>query len=121
VADRIRFMGAADGVALMAGFDVFALSSNYEAFPYVYLEALARGLPIVTTDVGGASAVVEAGVNGYIVPRHDIARLANSLALLGDNPDLRLRMGQASLHRAKSKTLNAQVDETVAIYRRVLS
>jgi glycosyltransferase involved in cell wall biosynthesis len=120
VADRIRFLGAADGVALMAGFDLFVLSSNYEAFPYVYLEALARGLPIVTTDVGGATAVVEPGVNGYIVPRADLSGFAQAIGRLTDDAGLRQRMSQAALQKSQSKTLAAMVDNTLAVYLSLL-
>lgn len=120
VADRIRFLGAADGVALMAGFDLFVLSSNYEAFPYVYLEALARGLPIVTTDVGGATAVVDPAVNGYIVPRADLPGFAEAIAKLTDDAGLRQRMSQAALQKSQAKTLAAMVDNTLAVYLSLL-
>ncbi len=117
---RVRFMGAAEGVALMSGFDLFALASNYEAFPYVYLEALARGMPIVTTRVGGATAVVDAGVNGYVVPQDNPAELERCIELLANDAELRARMSRASLHKSESRTLSAMVVNTLTVYKQLL-
>lgn len=57
----IRLLGALDARALMAGFDLFVMTSRYEGFAYAMLEAAAAGLPILTTEVGGVSALARAG------------------------------------------------------------
>ena len=117
VADRVRFTGAADGAFLMSGFDVFVLPSSYEAFPYVYLEALARGLPIISTDVGGSTAVIDHGVNGYIVPQTKLDLLAKYMAVLTEDDDLRGRMSQRSAEKSKQFTVKNMVANTVAVYK----
>jgi len=64
---RVKMLGDVAAVPLMPAFDVFCLSSRYEGMPYVLLEALAVGLPIVGTRVGGTTMCVEDGWNGLIV------------------------------------------------------
>jgi glycosyltransferase involved in cell wall biosynthesis len=117
VAERTVFMGAADGPLLMAGFDLFALPSAYEGFPYVLLEALARGLPIVTTLVGGARAAVRDGRNGVIVPQGRIDALAAALARLSGDPALRQAMSAESRRISLDFTADRMLDKTLAVYR----
>jgi glycosyltransferase involved in cell wall biosynthesis len=120
ITDRVHFTGAADGKFLMAAFDVFVLPSSYEAFPYVYLEALARGLPIVSTDVGGSTAVIDEGENGYIVPQATLGQMVVRLALLAEDPQLRASMSQKSLEKSRHFTVSNMVEQTVVIYRQLL-
>ena len=117
IEDRVRFTGAADGQFLMAGFDVFVLPSSYEAFPYVYLEALARGLPIISTDVGGSAAVIDHGVNGYIVPQNKLELLTKYMAVLTEDCEMRGRMSQHSLEKSKQFTVKNMVANTIAVYK----
>ncbi len=70
--DTVRLLGNRNDVAeLLAECDVFALSSIAEGMPVTVLEAMAAGLPVVATDVGGVAEVVEAGVTGTLVPAGD--------------------------------------------------
>jgi glycosyltransferase involved in cell wall biosynthesis len=119
ISDRVRFTGAAEGIFMMSGFDVFVLPSSYEAFPYVYLEALYRGLPIITTDVGGSSAVVAEGVNGYIVPQVNLNRMVACMAELAERPELRAEMGANSLEKSREFTVTHMVNKTIDIYRQL--
>lgn len=114
--NRVTFSGAANGAELMAGFDIFALPSRYEAFPYVYLEAAARGLPIITTRVGGSSEMVRDGFNGFVVSQDPSAEIAEKLSLLCSNSQLRLEMGQRSAELAGHFTMERMVGETIACY-----
>jgi glycosyltransferase involved in cell wall biosynthesis len=104
----------------MAGFDVFVLPSRYEAFPYVYLEALARNLPIISTDVGGAGAVVDEGINGYVIAQSRLEQLPARIASLASNPELRKTMSEASGEKSSTKTAAIMVDRTVAVYEQLL-
>jgi len=115
VKDKVIWTGEADGPALMAGFDIFVLPSRYEAFPYVLLEAAARGLPLVATRVGGAEEVIQDDVNGYIVD--DEEQLSSRLLQLIRDPDRRHAMGHASLDRATAFSVDRMVAETVTLYR----
>jgi len=119
ISDKVIWTGQADGPALMAGFDIFALSSNYEAFPYVLLEAAARGLPIVSTRVGGAEEIVHDGINGYVVD--DVAQLGNCLLRISRDPRKRQEMGSDSLARAAAFNVEKMVAETLVYYHSLVN
>jgi len=94
VADRVHFTGWADDVvAVMADIDVAALSSRNEGTPVALIEPLAAGRPVVGTDVGGVSFVVQEDKSGYLVPPGDASLLADRLARLLADRGLRDRMG----------------------------
>ena len=79
---------------VMAALDIFALSSRFEGLPLVLLEAMATGLPVVTTSVGGIPEVIREGRTGFMVPAGDASAMGARIeALLGD-PDARRAMGQ---------------------------
>jgi glycosyltransferase involved in cell wall biosynthesis len=86
MADRVAFLGATESpLSVMRGSDVFTLSSFAESFPYVVLEAMSVGCPVVATQVGGIGEALQAGHAGLLVPPGDSAALAGALcALLGD-------------------------------------
>lgn len=76
--------------------DIFVLSSLWEGMPYVILEAMAMGLPIVATDIVGNNELVEHDVNGFLVPEMNSAKIASRVIRLCQDHDLRIRLGQAS-------------------------
>ena len=86
IADRVAFLGATDApLSVMRGTDVFVLSSLAESFPYVVLEAMSVGCPVVASRVGGIGEALQDGHAGLLVPPADPAALAGALgALLGD-------------------------------------
>jgi glycosyltransferase involved in cell wall biosynthesis len=101
VADRVVFAGQRSDVpALMAGATVFCLPSHVEGLPLVILEAMAQGLPVVATAVGGTPELVVDGETGILVRPSDVDGLADALqALLGD-PQRARRLGEAARDRA---------------------
>jgi glycosyltransferase involved in cell wall biosynthesis len=105
---------------LMVAFDIFTLSSGYEGFPYVFLDALFTGLPIVTTQVGGSDMVVDEGENGYTTPCGDVEAMSKALFLLVADDKLRTRMGLASLHKAKKFSASEMTGKTFAVYNSLL-
>jgi glycosyltransferase involved in cell wall biosynthesis len=115
VSDVTIWLGNAHGRALMAGFDLLALPSVYEGAPYVLLEAAQRGLPIVTTNVGGADQIVADGVTGFLVPRDDTTKFAQSLLRLCSDAALRARM-TAAAGSGRPRTAQQMIDETLEVY-----
>ena len=113
---KVRLTGPGDGPRLMAAFDVFALSSRYEACPYVLLEATDRGLPVVMTNTGGAGSIVVDGHNGYVVAQDDLEAFASRLGALASDADLRRRMSAAALEQASRYSLDAMVEQTLRVY-----
>ncbi|MGY1671029.1 glycosyltransferase family 4 protein [Geodermatophilus sp. SYSU D00710] len=101
--DNTRLLGTRPPEQMPAAFaeaDVFCLPSWWEAMPLSVLEAMAAGLPVVATDVGDVARAVDHGVTGLVVPAHDPEALAEALATLLTDPDLRRRMGAAGRERA---------------------
>jgi len=95
--ERVRFLGfRRDIPRLMAGFDIFALSSLSEGTSLTILEAMAAGKPVVATRVGGTPALIEEGVNGLLVAPGDPDQLARALLRLAEDGELRARFGEAN-------------------------
>jgi glycosyltransferase involved in cell wall biosynthesis len=116
VADRVLWLGERDARTVMAGFDVFAISSCKEGLPYVVLEAMSAALPVVATDTAGVESLVTTGVNGRVVPCGDSDAFGEALAALIGDPDARARYGRASLQRVAEFSTDAMVDRTLALY-----
>lgn len=100
--ERVEFLGMRRDVdALYGAFDMFVLPSHREGFPRAAMEAAASGLPLVLTDIRGCRQVVEHGVNGFLVPVGDPQQLAEAIAKLVADADLRSEMGSASAVKAR--------------------
>ncbi|MCH5239887.1 MAG: glycosyltransferase family 4 protein [Muribaculaceae bacterium] len=99
----IKWLGHCDNIPeLLSEADIMCFPSFYrEGVPKSLLEASAAGLPIVTTDSVGCRDTVEEGKNGFIVPPHSPAEIANALENLIENPNLRRKMGGYSRKKAE--------------------
>jgi glycosyltransferase involved in cell wall biosynthesis len=104
VAQEIRFSGSLDRAAVAQRYrdaHLFTLPSSAEAFGNVFAEALASGLPVVGTNVGGIPELIEHGVNGLLVTPGNPQALAQAIQYLADDPELR---GEMSVrNRAKAE------------------
>lgn len=90
IGGRVHFLGVRKDVPeLLSAGDLFVLASDWEGNPMSVMEALAAGLPVVATDVGGVGELVESGVTGLLVPPGNVPRLATALAALALDPDRR--------------------------------
>jgi glycosyltransferase involved in cell wall biosynthesis/ribosomal protein S18 acetylase RimI-like enzyme len=90
-----------DVADLYAAADIFVLASHREGFPRSAMEASARGLPIVGTDIRGTRQVVGHEQTGLLVPVHDASALRTAIVRLADDAGTRDRMGQAAAERAR--------------------
>ena len=117
------FLGAREDVEnLLPAFDVFLNSSKSESFSNAILEAMAAGLPVVATRVGGNPESVAEGVTGFLVPAEDPVSMGEAMEKLALDPGLREQMGPAGrdrIHTLFSK--ERSFSELVALYRSVLS
>lgn len=103
----LRFAGGlpAAGVRdLLQQADVFALPTLADSMPRAVLEAMAVGLPVITTDRSGYQDLIEDGVNGFLVPAGDAGAIAQRLRLLAQDCDLRMRVGMAARATAELNT-----------------
>ena len=87
--------------ACYAAAELFALPSSGEGFGFVYLEAMARGKPVIGGAHGGAPEVVRDGVTGYLVQHGDTEQLATSVDALLSNPELAKKMGERGRERVE--------------------
>jgi GalNAc-alpha-(1->4)-GalNAc-alpha-(1->3)-diNAcBac-PP-undecaprenol alpha-1,4-N-acetyl-D-galactosaminyltransferase len=115
---RVIFLGAVSGLpALMREADAFVLSSRYEGFPNVLLEALACGVPVVSTDCpGGPREILQDGEFGLLVPCEDPAALAAALCRVASDVSLRGRLSAL----APLATAKYALDRVVAHWEELL-
>ncbi len=120
VADRIRWTGyRTDVETLLPGCDLFVHPSLDDAFPTVLLEAMAAGLPVVASNVGGIPEIVTPGVTGRLVPPGDARLLAESVSsLLSDAGELE-RMRSAAFENGERFSTRVWVDRLTALYAEI--
>lgn len=121
IASRTRFLGPQDDVApFFAASDMFALPTLYDPFPSVILEAMASGLPVITTAQCGAAEIITQGREGFVV---DSPSRVDQIALhLGQllEPRVRTCMGEAARERATHFPMERTVRELEALYQGLL-
>lgn len=111
----------ADVAALLPALDVFVLPSRAEGISNTLLEAMACGLPVIATDVGGNPELVERGVTGELVPAGDVSAMADAILALGGRVERRMQLGAAARQRAVSRfSLDGMVRDYAALYEREL-
>lgn len=120
LADRVLLPGnLADLDRVMGAADVFVMSSLWEGLPLVLLEAMAAGLPVAAYAIDGVREVVSDGASGLTVPAGDAAALADALAALATDPELRQRLGAGAGAVVRERySFDALVDGLEACYRR---
>jgi glycosyltransferase involved in cell wall biosynthesis len=120
--DVVELMGERRDVPeLLADADVFVLSSRSEGAPLSLLEAMAAGLPVVASAVGGTPEIVDDGTTGLLVPPGDPGALARALESLLTDPERRARMGTAGWERVQARFGLAQLRRAhVELYAREL-
>jgi glycosyltransferase involved in cell wall biosynthesis len=107
---------------LLNAFDVFALSSDTEGLPLVVLEAMATGLPVLSTRVGGVPNVLDEGVTGYLVAKGDEAALRDRAVRLRDDPAAARACGAHARQAAITRFSAARMQrDYLDLYARVLS
>jgi glycosyltransferase involved in cell wall biosynthesis len=92
--DTLRFLGSVpDTSSIYQQAAIFVLTSEHEGTPNVLLEAMATGLPVVATSVGGVPEIVQHARTGFLVPEDQPAELSNSILQLLRNPNLAMQIG----------------------------
>ncbi len=121
IGDSVRLLKPRPSLAsAYADADLFCLSSRWEGLPYVILEAMSYGLPVVSTNVDGIPEAVADGESGLLVPSRDPEALAAAIVRLLDDPEQRSRMGEAGQRIVRERFgLERMVDELAAVYRGV--
>ncbi len=122
VGDRVTFLGVVEQVApILQAADLFLLPSETESFGLAALEAMASGVPVVASDVGGISEVVEHGVTGYLAPAGDLDQMSSYSIELLSNCSRKEAFARAAKERAVTVfNYREIVPQYEAIYERVL-
>jgi len=111
-----------DVPCMMRGFDLFVLPSLAEGISNTILEAMASGLPVVATAVGGNPELVEEGVTGTLVPADDPERMASALRAYVENADLCRRQGLAALATIeRSFRMDVMMNAYLEVYDNMLT
>jgi glycosyltransferase involved in cell wall biosynthesis len=107
---------------ILAASEVFVMSSLWEGLGLVFLEAMATGLPVLSTRVSAIPEVVIEGVTGLLVPPADERALAEGMLALASDAALRTRLGAAGRERVRARFgLERMIDETIGVYRSLQS
>ena len=96
-AERVIFTGQVSKQAVLQylkASDIFVLNSTYEGLPHIVLEAMAVGVPVIATDVGGTGEVVKHEINGLLIPPRDNEALRSAIYRMLENPDERERFAR---------------------------
>jgi len=128
--DEVESLGVSDAVVfggfrsdipeILAAADLLLLPSSNECLPLVVLEAMAAGLPVVASDVGGISEAVEDGVTGSLIGPEDPEGLAEAVGGVLEAPGRAKRMGEAALAKARGTFgVEACVAAVVGLYERL--
>ena len=121
LSSHVRFLGEQRQVAdVLAAADLFVLPSRKEGLGVAILEAMALGLPVVASAVGGIPESVEDGGTGLLVPPEDVDALAAAIARLARDPGLARRMGERGRERARVRfAMSAMADGYERLYGEV--
>jgi glycosyltransferase involved in cell wall biosynthesis len=123
IAARCRFLGhREDAQSLLAAFDLFWLTSNYESFGLATAEAMALERPVIATDVVGTCDVVVSGVTGLLVPPCDPSALARATIELLSDPERARAFGQVGRARVLERyTVDRMLDAIASLYSTLLT
>jgi glycosyltransferase involved in cell wall biosynthesis len=120
--DRFLLTGfREDATRVMSAFDLFVLASHNEGFPLALMEALALGIPVVGTSVGGIPEGVNDGVEGLLVPPSRPDLLAHAIETMVRDPKLRARMSGAAADRGRSFDIRGPARRIEDIYSRAVA
>jgi glycosyltransferase involved in cell wall biosynthesis len=120
--DRFEFLGfRPDAIQLMSAFDIFCLPSHHEGLPIALMEALALGLPVVATRVGGVEELVTNGSEAVLVPPHRPDLLAGAILDLVRDPERRAAMAQRSRARGERLDAPGTVATIEDVYREIVA
>lgn len=118
--DNVTFLGFVDDVGeILAGLDVAAMPSRYEAMGSALLDAMHAGVPVVASDIGGIPEIVQHEVNGLLVTPNDAGAFAHAIARLERNRELRLRLGAQGRRSAEAYGPSTMAAAYAEIYQSV--
>jgi len=109
-----------DRAAFFASLDLFVMPSRSEAWGLAALEAMAHGVPVIASDIGGLREIVEAGRSGWLFPAGDAAALASAIKQACADPALLRKLAGAARKRAAHFSIEKMAEQTERFYRSLM-
>lgn len=106
---------------VFASYDVFLFPSLMEGMPNVVMEAMASGMPVITTETCGMPDVVEDGFNGLLIPPADAQAIEDAVLKLAASPELRKQLGEAAQQSMRRYTWERSARLLESLFRRVIA
>jgi glycosyltransferase involved in cell wall biosynthesis len=107
---------------MLASLDIYVQPSRFEGMPNAVLEAMAAGLPVVATTVGGIPDIIQDGITGILVPSEEVNLLSDALIRMILEPDLRLKLAQAGQeYVCQHFTIQETAAKTETVYTELIS
>jgi L-malate glycosyltransferase len=121
--DRVSWLGERDDVPeLVRALDVLLLPSWEEPFGRALIEAMALGVPVIATNVGGPPEIIEDGREGYLLPPREPIAWARSIRRIAESPDRGMEMGRAGRATVeRAFTVDRHLGEMLGVYERALA
>jgi glycosyltransferase involved in cell wall biosynthesis len=117
LAERVHFLGVRTDIPdVLGAMDVFVLSSDWEGNPLSVVEAMASGLPIVSTAAGGVPELMENGKEGFLLQVGDLRGLADCMIALLKSPETRQSFGIAASRRARDFDVSVMIGAYEELY-----
>lgn len=116
--EKLSLIGRREDIEkLLSEFDLFLLTSTWEGMPNVIMEAMASGVPVISTNVDGCSELIQDSVNGFLVNSNDIDCMVSKIMLLLEDSDLQKKVIQNGLQTIQSKfSLEKMVNAYETLY-----
>jgi len=120
--EGLQFRGFVSDVSeALAGLDALVISSRSEGFSLAAVQAMAAGVPVISTRCGGPEEIIEDGVDGLLVPVGSPGALAEAIRMVGASSDLRMRLARAGRRKVEEKySLPGMVSSYARVYDRIL-
>lgn len=114
---RIHFLGyRTDIPRLLKTSDIFVLSSNFEGFGLVIVEAMACGIPVIVSSFQGYKDVIIENQTGFVFPIGNSTKLAELLTRVAGDPELRKSVGAAGIRHSQNFSIEHMAQETISLY-----
>lgn len=122
ISDRVTWLGPQPNVgAWVSSVDLLVHPTIYDTFALVVAEAMAAGVPVVTSDKAGVSELIEHRQSGWIIPAGDEGALTEALNTLASDNALRERIGNSGREVARGRTWEHVAKQTLSVYERAVS
>lgn len=115
----VTFVGSKDQMMLpnyYAASEMVVMPSHYESFGLVALEAMAMGIPVIASEVGGLAHLIKDGVTGFHIPSRDAGALAKRICELLDDCERQQQMGECAAYYAQAYAWECIVDQAMGVY-----